>query len=222
LLVSAPGLTDDLIRDQLLTILIAGHDTSTALLSWALVLLGRHPKVKERASQEVRSVLGDRPPAFEDLSKLEFLDQVINETLRLYPPIHVGMRTAAIDLEFQGYRIPAGSRIMYSIYLTHHSPRYWDEPESFRPDRFAPQNRLDQPPYAFVPFGGGPRNCLGMAFAQVEVKVVLARLLQCFDFVLQPGKISAHMGATLEPRPGVWLTLSRRKPMDGFAFEAAR
>ncbi len=103
---------------------------------------------------------------------------------------------------------------MYSIYLTHHDRRYWPDPECFNPERFADGSR-SRPPYTFVPFGGGPRNCLGAAFAQVEAKIVLARILQTFDLALVPGAVHPHMGATLEPRPGVLMRVRRSKWLDG-------
>jgi cytochrome P450 len=203
------GLSDDLIRDQLMTMLIAGHDTSTASLSWALYLMGAHPDAMRRARDEVLSAIGpDQPPAPEHLPRLRYLDQVMDESLRLYPPIHLGSRVAAADLEFGGYAIPAGSRVLYSIYLTHRHPDHWPQPEHFDPDRFAPG--IKHRPYTFVPFGGGPRNCIGAAFAQVELKVVLARLLQRFDLTLLSHNVHPHMGATLEPRPGVLMRVDRR------------
>ncbi len=210
-LVRAPGLSDDLVRDQLLTILIAGHDTSTALLAWTLYLLGSHPEAMERARAEVEAVLGDQLPSVEHASQLVYLDQVTREALRLYPPIHIGNRIAACDLEFQGFRIPAGSRVVYSIYLTHHDQRYWPDPERFDPERFSAEQSRSRPGYVFVPFGGGPRNCLGAAFAQVESKVVLARLLQQFELTLVSTDVHPHMGATLEPRPGVMMRVRRLK-----------
>ncbi|MEJ2600611.1 MAG: cytochrome P450 [Anaerolineales bacterium] len=203
LLIRTPGMGDDLIRDQLLTMLIAGHDTSTALLAWALYLFGRYPEVMQRAQDEVDRVIGWDRADLESINQLEYLDLVIKEVLRLYPPIHIGNRRAATDLEFQGYRIPSGQRVVYSIYLTHRMPEYWPDPQRFDPQRFSPEQARLRPHYAYVPFGGGPRNCIGFAFAQVEVKIVLARLLQKFCFELTPGEVHAHMGATLEPRPGV-------------------
>lgn len=197
----ASGLDDNRIRDQLLTLFIAGHDTSTALLAWTLYHLGLFPDVQERVLAERQAVLGSQPPDAENVEKLTFLGQVIDETLRLYPPIHVGNRLALEDLEFQGYRIPAGSRVMYSIYLTHRHPAYWPDPNRFDPDRFAPEIR--HLPYTFVPFGGGPRNCIGAFFARVEARIVLAYLLGRFRFVLLEPRVHMHMGATLEPRPGV-------------------
>jgi cytochrome P450 len=203
LLIQTPGMGDDLIRDQLLTMLIAGHDTSTALLAWALYLLGRHPDVMQRVQDEVDMILGRKTPDLDSLNQLEYLDLVIKEVLRLYPPIHIGNRRAATDLEFQGYHIPAGQRVVYSIYLSHRIPEFWPDPQRFDPQRFNPEQARHRPHYAYVPFGGGPRNCIGFAFAQVEVKVVLARILQKFCLELASSKVHPHMGATLEPRPGV-------------------
>jgi cytochrome P450 len=204
-LVQTPGMSDDLIRDQLLTMLIAGHDTSTALLAWSLYLLGRHPPVLQRAQDEVDRILDGEAPTLERVNQLEYLDAVIKEVLRLYPPIHIGNRRAARELEFQGYRIPAGQRVVYSIYLTHRMPEYWPDPQRFDPQRFHADAVRLRPHYAYLPFGGGPRNCIGFAFAQVEVKIVLARLLQSFCFELAASEVHAHMGATLEPRPGVMM-----------------
>lgn len=204
LLISDPGMDDHLIRDQVLTMLIAGHDTSTALLSWALLLLGQHPEVMAQAQAEVRAVLGDEPPTFEQLHQLPLLDQIIDESLRLYPPIHLGSRLAAQDLDFNGYTIPTGTRVLYSIYVTQRMPEYWEAADEFRPQRFA--NGADKPlPYTYLPFGGGPRNCIGAAYAQVEAKVILARILQQRTLTLIPRRVRAHMGATLEPRPGVFM-----------------
>jgi cytochrome P450 len=211
LLVTTPDMSDDLIRDQLLTMLIAGHDTSTALLAWTLYLLGRYPDVMARVQDEVDRVLGANIPTFDQLNQLQYLEQVIKETLRLYPPIHLGMRIAATDLAFQGYRIPAGTRVMYSIYLTHRHQQYWPQPERFDPERFSSEQNRARPHYIYLPFGGGPRNCLGFAFAQVEAKVVLARIFQNFSLKLdQTTRVHPHMGATLEPRPGVWMGVQRR------------
>lgn len=208
-LIQAPEMTDDWIRDQLLTMLIAGHDTSTALLAWALYLLGMHPETLQRAYAEVDRILGKDAPTYEHASHLNYMNLIINETARLYPPIHIGNRVAAMDLEFQGHPIPTGTRVMYSIYLTHRQPKYWREPNRFIPERFA-GGELSYPPYSYVPFGGGPRNCIGMAFARLEVCLVLARILQRFELKLLSRKIKPHMGATLEPRPAVLMSVQRR------------
>jgi cytochrome P450 len=205
------GLDDDLIRDQMLTMLIAGHDTSTALLSWALYLLGCYPSVLAQAQAEVDGVLGQRPPAVEDTGQMRYMDQIVKEALRLYPPIHVGNRMVPRDTEVSNYQLPANTRLMYSIYLTHRDPEQWPEPHSFKPERFDRSLRHGRPALAYVPFGGGPRNCIGATFAQVESKVVLARILQRFDLQLLDKNVRPYMGATLEPRPGVTMRVSFRR-----------
>lgn len=213
-LILAPDMTDDLIRDQLLTMLIAGHDTSTALLAWTFYLLGMHPATLAELQAEVDRVLGDQDaaPTAEQLNALPLLDQVIKEVLRLYPPIHVGNRRATEEMDICGYRVPEGTRVMMSIYLAHRDPDHWRDPDAFCPARFAHDSEEKVPPFTYLPFGGGPRNCIGAAFAQVEARTALARLLQRFDFELLNGdKIHAHMGATLEPRPGVQMRVRRRK-----------
>ena len=211
LLVATEWMSDGLVRDQLLTMLIAGHDTSTALLAWALYLLGKHPDAMARARAEVDEKLGAADPTFEGVEQLDYLDRVVSETLRLYPPIHVGTRRAQRDLAFDGYRLPAGDRILYSTYLTHRDPAQWERADQFVPDRFvARRGHRTHQPYAYVPFGGGPRNCIGAYYGQVEAKVVLARLLQTVELRLVKDDVHPHMGATLEPRPGVLMTVRRR------------
>jgi cytochrome P450 len=193
------GLDDNTIRDQMLTMLIAGHDTSTALLAWVFALLGQHPETHQQLVSELEN--NDRPP---------LLDQVIKEALRLYPPIHIGNRMVAEDLEFQGGTVPAGARMFYSIYLTQRDPSIWENAEDFCPARF--ERGRKTPPFSYVPFGGGPRACIGAAFGQAEARLVLAHLLKTFDFQpLNPDQIHPHMGATLEPRPGVFMRVVRRE-----------
>jgi cytochrome P450 len=213
-LIAAPEMTDDLIRDQLLTMLIAGHDTSTALLSWVFYLLGVHDEARQAVIAEVDAVIGasDAPPTVEQINRLDFLDQVIKETLRLYPPIHVGNRRMPQEQGLCGYRVGEGTRVMYSIYLSHRDHEHWREPDAFCPERFARGSEEKVPPFTYVPFGGGPRNCIGAAFAQVEARTVLARLFQRFHFELIDGdRVHAHMGATLEPRPGVKMRVTPRR-----------
>jgi cytochrome P450 len=200
---------DDLIRDQLLTMLIAGHDTSTALFAWTLYLLGEHPDAMRRVQEEVATVLDGAAPAPEHLNQLHYIELVTREALRLYPPIHIGNRKAIEDVHLEEGTIPVGSRVMYSIYLSHRDPAHWENPAGFDPERFDRQPAM--PAFTYVPFGGGPRNCIGATFAQIEANVVMARLFQRVRLDLLPGqKIHAHMGATLEPRPGVKMTVSKR------------
>ena len=191
------GLSDDVIRDQMLTMLIAGHDTSTALLAWTFALIGQHPEVHARLIEEMDAQ-----------EKSALLDQVIKESLRLYPPIHIGNRRVVAELEFSEGNVPAGERMFYSIYLTHRDPKIWENAEDFCPERFAQARKT--PPFSYVPFGGGPRACIGAAFGQAEARVVMARLLQTHKFEFTNHKIHAHMGATLEPRPGVRMKVTKR------------
>jgi cytochrome P450 len=196
------GLSDDVIRDQMLTMLIAGHDTSTALIAWTFALLGQHPDVYARLVEEI-----DRE------EKSPLLDQVIKESLRLYPPIHIGNRRVAEEMKLGDGDIPAGERMFYSIYLTHRDPSVWENADDFCPERFAHGRKT--PPFSYVPFGGGPRACIGAAFGQAEARIVLTRLLQNYKFEFTNHKIHAHMGATLEPRPGVRMRVIRRRGVIG-------
>jgi cytochrome P450 len=203
------GLDDDRIRDQMLTLLIAGHDTSTALLAWTFYLLGTSPDIYVRLVGELNEAIGANPPGSSPSWQPPLLDHVIKESLRLYPPIHIGNRMVVEDMEFDGNRVPTGERLFYSIYLTHRDPEYWENPNSFQPERFAGGRKT--PPFAYVPFGGGPRACIGAAFGQAEGRLVLARLVQTHDFELVNRDVRAHMGATLEPRPGVFMRVTRRE-----------
>jgi cytochrome P450 len=174
-----------------------------------LYLLGGHPQAMQRVEQEVQDVLGGAAPSAEHLNQLQYLDLVTKETLRLYPPIHIGNRQAVHDVDLKDGTIPQGNRVMYSIYLSHRDPAHWENPSAFDPERFERQAAM--PAFTYVPFGGGPRNCIGATFAQIEAKVVMARLFQRVGLELLPDqKIHPHMGATLEPRPGVKMRVSRR------------
>ena len=203
------GLDDESIRDQMLTMLIAGHDTSTALLAWSFYLLGSHPEVMHRLVSELDLSLGDTLPATPAGWQPHRLDEVIKEALRLYPPIHIGNRRLAEEVDFgEGRRVPAGERLFYSIYLSHRDKSIWENADEFHPERF--EHGRKAPPFAYVPFGGGPRACIGAAFGQAEARIVIARLLQTFQVALTDKKVHPHMGATLEPRPGVLMRISRR------------
>ena len=193
------GLDDNTIRDQMLTMLIAGHDTSTALLAWVFVLLGQHPEIHRQLVAELEQ--DNRPP---------LLDQVIKEALRLYPPIHIGNRMVAEEMQFEGGTVPTGARMFYSIYLTQRDPSIWENADDFCPARFERSRKT--PPFSYIPFGGGPRACIGAAFGQAEARLVLAYLLKHFYFTpLNANEIHPHMGATLEPRPGVMMRVKRRE-----------
>jgi cytochrome P450 len=205
------GLDDDRVRDQMLTMLIAGHDTSTALLAWTFFLLGSNQSVMRRLDSELEASLGEQPPPVTAGWQPPLLDQVIKEALRLYPPIHIGNRVAAEEIDFGGGDvIPPGERFFYSIYVTQRDKTLWEDADQFRPERFSHGRKT--PPYAYVPFGGGPRACIGAAFGLAEARIVVARLLQTFRFELTGRKVRPHMGATLEPRPGVLMRVSHKRP----------
>ncbi len=202
------NMDDDLIRDQLLTMIVAGHDTCTTLLAWALYILGKHPEIVQGIQYEVDSVLGDTPPNADNIEHLTYVGQVIDETLRLFPPLPMGMRSVAQDTEFNGCPVPHGKRVMYSMYHTHRDEKLWPDPLKFDPERFAPGQSHDY--YHYIPFGGGKRMCIGAAYALVETKVVLARLFQKFEFTLIKDRVHAHLAVTMEPRPGVMMAVRKR------------
>lgn len=209
-LIAQSDMTDDLIRDQLLTMLIAGHDTSTALFAWALWVFGTYPDVLATARDEIAALPTERPPTDAELRKLTYLDHVIHETLRLYPPIHVGNRIAKHDIPVGDHCIPEGQRVMLSIFTTHRDAEQWASPDEFCPAHFDRTQHKRPAPLTYIPFGGGPRNCIGASFALVEARTVLARILQRVDLELLTQNAHIHMGATLEPRPGVRMRVSRR------------
>ena len=159
---------------------------------------------------EINTVLGDDLPGPETISRLHYIEQIIKETLRLYPPIHAANRETNSDLNLQGCPVERGRRVMFSYYLTHRDERVWDDPEHFNPQRFEKGKSRMYDSFSYLPFGGGPRNCIGAAFAQNEAKIILARILQSVDFELTHFNIKIHMGATLEPRPGVMMRILPR------------
>jgi cytochrome P450 len=188
------GLTDRELRDQILTFIVAGHETTAVALSWTVALLGRHPEAQDRLRAEVAGVLGGRTPAAEDLPRLASVRRVVEESLRLYPPVYAVARDAAADDEIGGYRIPARSTVVLSPYVTHRHPDFWPDAEAFDPDRFLPERSADRPRFAWFPFLGGPHQCIGEEFAMTEMVLTVAMLVQAFRFELAPG-------ARIEPRP---------------------
>jgi cytochrome P450 len=195
-LVQTPGLSDAYIRDQVMTMIVAGHDTIAALLSWAAYVLSQRADVQAQAREEVLTVLGDASPDMTTLGKLDYLGCVVDETLRLYPPAHLGNRRVVETTEFNGYTLQEGERLGYSIYLSHRHPDVWARANEFRPERFREKHEA----FAFVPFGGGERTCIGMNYALYEAKVVLARLLQRLELLPVAGEVRQAMMVTLQPK----------------------
>ena len=198
-------LGDEQVRDQALTLLFAGHDTTTSTVAFLFYELARHPEWRNRLAAELDEVTGGATPTGEQLfSELPLLDQVVDETLRLYPPAWVGPRRSVVDFEFGGHRIPAGVPVNYSSWASHRLPDVFDEPDEFRPERFAPDERAKLPKGAYVPFGGGPRICIGMRFGQIEVKAIAARIIARHRLELEPGyELRIRQMPTLSPDGGL-------------------
>ena len=203
------GMTDRQLLEETLILFVAGHETAANILSWIFYLLARHPEAVERIRAEERAVLGGRRPEFSDLMKMEYLTQVIDECLRLYPPSWITDRVAKRDDRYGGFDIPAGARVIPFIYGLHHSPKLWTDPEAFDPGRFTKENRKARHNFAHMPFGAGPRMCIGRHFATMEMKMVVLAMIGRYRFRLVPGqKIAILPAVTLKPRYGIKLELS--------------
>jgi cytochrome P450 len=189
---------DELVVSESMQLLVAGHETSSNALSWTLYLLSTHPDCVERVREEFDSMLGEEPLRFADVPKFEFTTQVINEALRLYPPFWMVDRMALADDRAGDLDIPGGSTVVVFIHGTHHSPRYWQNPESFEPERFTKANEKLNTPFSHLPFGAGPRGCIGGNYAMLQMLMILSVLLRKYDFRFVPGQ-------TIEPRPMVIL-----------------
>jgi cytochrome P450 len=207
------GLTGGEIRDQVMTLLFAGHDTTTSTVAFLFHELSRHPDAVRSIVEEQDRVLdGRRPTAAQLMGELPQLDMAVDETLRLYPPAWIGPRVALDSFEFAGHRVPAGAPVVYSSLATHHLPELFPEPERFLPERMAPEERAKLPKGAYVPFGGGSRICIGMRFGQLEVKAIATVLLQRFGIQPEPGyQMALRRMPTLSPRRGLPLRLTARK-----------
>lgn len=196
--------SDQSLRDQLLTLFFAGHETSAVSLSWLHYWLWRHPEVRRKLQKEVAEVLGSRRPTAADLAKLDYTERVINETLRLDSPIHSISRVALEDDVVGGYRIPQGATIYVSLCATHRLPELWPNPEEFDPDRFLPELCAARPRFAFIPFAAGHRNCIGGSMAMIDLKLAVAQLAQRYVLDVVPGhRVVRAPGTTMHPRYGM-------------------
>ncbi|HEV3445991.1 MAG TPA: cytochrome P450 [Gemmataceae bacterium] len=205
------GMSDLQLRDQVMTLFLAGHETTANSLSWTWYLLARHPEVEAKLGKELQDVLGGRPPTVADLPRLRYTDYVVCESMRLYPPVFAFGREALQACTLGGYEIPAGATVIMSQWIMHRHPRYFDNPEEFHPDRWA--NGLLQriSKYVYFPFGGGPRICIGNTFAMMEASLVLATLAQHYRFTLLPEPpVVPWPAVTLRPRHGILARLQKR------------
>jgi cytochrome P450 len=205
------GMSDQQVRDELITIFLAGHETTATLLSWTWLLLGRNPEAAARVQSEIDTVLGGRVPTAEDIPQLVYTRQVLDESLRLYPPAWMFARRSVGEDEIGGCHLEAGSMIMLSPYVTQRLPDFWDQPEKFDPERFTPAAVSARSRYAYFPFGGGPRLCIGMPFTLQEAPLLLAMIMQNFQVELVAGQeIKPTPLATLRPKPAIWARLKPR------------
>ncbi|MBI3942847.1 MAG: cytochrome P450 [Chloroflexi bacterium] len=202
-------MSDSQLRDHTMTLLAAGHETTAVSLSWTFYLLAEHPDVRQKLINEIELVLGNRPPAVADLEHMPYLEMVVKESLRLYPPAWSVGRRAVNDFELEGYKLPAGTMVILSQYVTHRLPRYWTEPQRFWPERFGPEQNEPREDFAYFPFGAGPRTCIGMPFALMEARLLLATILQHFTPILVSGaRIEPRPLVTLRPRYGMPMVLT--------------
>lgn len=204
-------MTDKQLRDEVLTIFIAGHETTANSLAFTLYLLSKNAEAKKKMQQEIDAVIGTGEITFEKLHRLEYTTMVIKESMRLYPPAWMIPREAAKDDVIGGYQIRKGDKVLASPYAMQRSPRYWSNPDAFMPERFTAENMKDMPRYAYFPFGGGARMCVGNNFAMMEMQIVLAKICAQFDFVLPENfELELLPLITLRPKEGVPVKLVKR------------
>ncbi|XP_037382244.1 cytochrome P450 4V2-like isoform X1 [Talpa occidentalis] len=207
-------LSHDDIRQEVDTFMFEGHDTTAAAINWSLYLLGSYPEVQREVHKELEEVFGrsDRSASLEDLKKLKYLECVIKETLRLFPSVPLFARHLSEDCEVAGYRIVKGSQALVLTYALHRDPRFFPDPEEFKPERFFPENSQGRHPYAYVPFSAGPRNCIGQKFAIMEEKIILSCILRQFwvDSNQKREELGLAGELILRPTNGIWIKLKRR------------
>lgn len=204
------GMNDQQLRDEVITLMVAGHETTSGALTWTLLLLSQHPEIEARLREEYTRVLDRRAVTVEDLPQLTFGRMVLEESMRLYPPAWAFGRQARASDEIGGYRIAKGAFVLLFPTATHRHPDFWEKPDVFDPERFAPERATERHRFAYIPFGGGPRGCIGNQFALTEAQLILATILPQYQFRLRSGaNVVPEPLITLRPRGGLWMTLSR-------------
>lgn len=198
------------LRDEVITLFVAGHETTANALAWAFYLVTQHPEVEANLVQEIATLQGN-PPTLRDLAQLPYSEQVIKEAMRLYPPAGGVTRQPLHDITLGGYPVAKGSTVAISTYVMHRDPTLYPDPERFDPERFTPENEAKLPRLAYLPFGGGPRVCIGNSFAMIEARLILLTVLQRFQLRLAPGQqVRAQQVFTLRPKGGLPLTIHPR------------
>jgi cytochrome P450 len=204
-------MSDIQLRDEAITIFLAGHETTANALAWTWYLLALNPQIEARVHDEVDRVLGGHLPTADDFPRLRFVEMAFTEAMRLYPPAWIMGRRALRNCEIAGYAIPAGSIVLMSQYVMHHDPRYFPEPFTFDPDRWTADARAGRPQFSYFPFGGGGRRCIGEGFAWMEGVLVLATLAQAWRLHLEPNqRIETQSLITLRPKHGIRMKLEQR------------
>ena len=205
------AMDDQQLRDEVMTLFLAGHETTSNALTWTWYLLAQNPEAREKVQQEVDTVLAGRPATIEDLPRLIYTEKVLMESMRLCPPVWAIDRRAIHDTTLRGISIPKWSRVVMGQYIVHHDPRFYPEPEKFDPERWTPEAQATRPKFAYFPFGGGPRLCIGEAFAWTESILLLATLSQHWEARLAVGaRVKFQPAVTLRPRYGIKMTLHKR------------
>ncbi len=208
----ADGVLDNTqVHDHILTFVAAGHETTANALTWTCYLLSQYPQVREKLQTELQTVLAGRTPTPDDMAKLPYTEWVINESLRMYPPAWAQGRRSIEPFDLDGYHFPAGTNLMFSQWVIHYLPDVWGDPETFRPERWDPEHDQKIPAWSYFPFGGGPRICIGMPFAQLEAKLLLATIIQRFTPELAPdAKVVLAPRITLRPKYGMRMILHEK------------
>ena len=206
-------MSDAQLRDEVMTLFLAGHETTALALSWTCFLIAQNPEIEAKLVEELRGVLGDRGPTVEDIPRLRYTEMILKESMRLYPAVWGIGRRAIADCEIGGYRVAAGTNLFVFQFLTHRDPRFFPNPDTFDPERWRedPVRAGKIPRFAYFPFGGGPRVCVGAAFAMLEATLLLAMIQQKFHIDLIPGhSVKPVASVTLRPQDGIHVTLHRR------------
>ncbi|MCW5621772.1 MAG: cytochrome P450 [Burkholderiales bacterium] len=208
--------SDQELRDQVVTLFFAGYETSAASMCWTHYLLATHPLVRDRLLREVDEQLGTRTPTGEDLERLSYLEQVLQESLRIYSPIHSLSRVATAECPVGGFKLPKDATAVVSLYATHRLPEHWPDPERFDPERFTPQACAARYSLAYIPFAVGHRNCIGGTLAMIEGKLILAQVAQRYLLDVAPGqRIEAMAATTMRPRHGMRMLVRARENQMG-------
>jgi len=204
------GMTLIQLRDEALILFVAGFETTANALTWLWYLLDKNSEVVKKLQKEAKTVLQDGKPTFDDLKKLVYTKQVIQETMRLYPPAWSTDRVVLEDFEIDGYTFKQGDIVVPFIYAVHHHEQYWENASVFKPERFRKEQAAERPPFAYFPFGGGPRLCIGNQFAMMEMQFLLAMLVTQFQFKLaQNHEPELQPMVTLRPKGGLWMQINR-------------